>query len=120
MKYLMRVTRQSILLATVLLTQVAADAAITFHVRPDGNDAKSGASPAEAFATLARARDAIRARQPLAEDVRDTVLRDQDVPGRQTVHAGDGPAAENGGVRPLPYQEAAAGQVRAQVLPDGR
>ncbi len=42
---------------------------ITYFVKPDGDDAKSGASVAEAFATIARARDVIRQRQPIAEDV---------------------------------------------------
>lgn len=40
-----------------------------YYVKPDGDDARSGMSVADAFASLARARDAIRHRQPIAEDV---------------------------------------------------
>ena len=41
---------------------------IRYFVKPDGDDRRSGKSVAEAFVTLARARDAIRQQQPLAED----------------------------------------------------
>lgn len=68
--------RSQITAATLLWLALVAMARgeIAYYVAPHGDDAKSGASPAEAFATLQRARDAIRARQPLSEDVTVHVL----------------------------------------------
>ncbi|HEX2971774.1 MAG TPA: hypothetical protein VHP11_05545, partial [Tepidisphaeraceae bacterium] len=60
------------LLACALLLVFSATslrAEIAYFVKPDGDDTRSGTTPVEAFATLARARDAIRQRQPIAEDV---------------------------------------------------
>ncbi|MGE5609088.1 MAG: LamG-like jellyroll fold domain-containing protein [Bacillota bacterium] len=63
-----RISKLLVCALIVVWSSLPLRAEIAYFVKPDGNDASSGTTPAEAFATLARARDAIRQRQPIAED----------------------------------------------------
>ena len=50
----------TLLVLGVLASQAAVATEHTFYVAPDGNDQAAGTSPEQAFATLERARDAVR------------------------------------------------------------
>ena len=58
-----------IALAALTVQATGAAAADRLYVKPDGSDDRSGTSLEHAFATLARAQSAVRAMQPLGNDV---------------------------------------------------